>query len=141
MGRPKSTYHGLVGSGSYNSWRAMKDRCYCKSHSAYAKYGGVGVIVVDRWLSFVNFYADMGPRPVGLTIDRIDRSKPYGPSNCRWATRRQQAINRACTKYSEEVASKVRFLAKTGYSRVEIRSITGINTDYIGDILNGRVWV
>lgn len=92
--------HAIVGSTSptYNSWRAMHERCRLPSHPAYKNYGGRGVAVCDRWRSFPAFLADMGERPEGLTIDRIDVNKGYEPSNCRWATRTQQIANRRSTR-------------------------------------------
>lgn len=76
----------------------MHERCRLPSHPAYKNYGGRGVAVCDRWRSFPAFLADMGERPEGLTIDRIDVNKGYEPSNCRWATRTQQIANRRSTR-------------------------------------------
>lgn len=72
----------------------MKNRCLNPNATDYPRYGGRGIRVCDRWLSFENFLADMGERPNGTTIDRIDGSKGYEPTNCRWATASEQQRNR-----------------------------------------------
>jgi len=72
----------------------MKTRCSNKNHIAYDSYGGRGIKVCERWSDFKNFVDDMGEKPVGLSLDRIDTNGNYEPGNCRWATAKEQARNK-----------------------------------------------
>lgn len=89
----KQRKHGHFGSRTYNSWASMLSRCRDKNKPAYARYGAIGITVCERWEKFENFLADMGERPEGCSIDRIDNDKGYEPGNCRWATPIQQRRN------------------------------------------------
>lgn len=79
---------------TYRSWEAMKYRCDNPSYSCFSDYGGRGIAYCDRWEKFENFLADMGPRPDGMTLDRVDCEKGYSPENCRWADVKTQRRNR-----------------------------------------------
>lgn len=86
--------HGLSkASGAYRSWLAMRVRCTNPLGNNWHNYGGRGIGFCKRWDRFENFYADMGERPPGLTLDRRNNEKGYSKSNCRWATRAEQARN------------------------------------------------
>ena len=87
--------HGMCGTRTYNSWNGMKRRCYEPGNNRYKHYGGRGISVCIRWVdSFDNFYLDMGERPEGKTLDRINSNKNYYKGNCRWATSVEQARNK-----------------------------------------------
>ena len=81
-------------SPTYATWGTMKQRCLNPNNHAYLSYGGRGITVCDRWLTFENFLVDMGTKPDGLTLDRIDNDGNYEPGNVRWATPKEQAANR-----------------------------------------------
>ena len=93
-----STRHGKYGSGSYMSWRKMKDRCLNPNHVHSKNYLQRGIGICQKWMTFEGFYEDMGDRPVGYSLDRIDNHKGYLKENCRWIPLADQPKNRRNSK-------------------------------------------
>ena len=88
-----------VASPEYRTWQMMRNRCLNPNAQDYEYYGGRGVTICDQWGTFEGFLADMGRRPAPeYTLDRIDSDGAYEPSNCRWATRKEQSRNRSYAK-------------------------------------------
>lgn len=91
-------------SSTYNSWVAMIQRCYDEDSTSYDRYGARGITVCHRWRGeegFENFLADMGERPNGQSLDRIDNEGHYSPNNCKWSTVKEQNRNRRSTRLVE----------------------------------------
>lgn len=85
--------HGMKNTPTWNSWHAMLQRCHDPNSSMWRYYGGRGIRIDPRWLDLRNFLADMGEKPVGTSLGRIDNDGDYVPTNCRWETPKQQNRN------------------------------------------------
>ncbi len=89
-----SSKHSMTGSPTYLSWAGMKQRCYDKNSKNYKRYGELGITVCERWLeSFENFLEDMGERPEGMSLNRVNGAKMYSKENCKWDTYSVQAFD------------------------------------------------
>lgn len=136
----------------YSAFAGMKDRCYNKRHKSYHRYGGRGITVCDRWLvrgsGFWNFVEDMGQRPKGHSLDRVDNNGPYSPDNCRWATRKEQTANAQLARGERHGHSKlnaqsvllVKALLSEGWSTRQVGARFNISRQSIADIKAGRTW-
>ncbi|WP_075643826.1 hypothetical protein [Paraburkholderia monticola] len=117
--------HRHAKTSIYRIWGLMKTRCNNPSNPAYPQYGGRGIKVCERWEKFENFLADMGERPLGMSLDRYpDVNGNYEPSNCRWATRVQQANNRtdSChVTFNGKTLTYAEWEAETGIKQGAIR--------------------
>lgn len=113
-------------SPTYRSWKVMKNRCTRKSDKQWKDYGGRGIKVCEKWLKFSGFLEDMGIRPEGKTLDRINNDGNYEPHNCRWADLNQQRRNRSDNRLVEYQGKKMPLVsaceaAKLPYGTVRTR--------------------
>ena len=88
------TTHGMFRTPIYKTWERIKARCNNPNAVGYKNYGGRGIKLCARWNEFENFFADMGERPKGLSIERKDNDKGYSPENCKWVTQKEQCRNK-----------------------------------------------
>lgn len=125
---------------TYQSWLSMLSRCRYPDRDPQAKHINRGITVCDRWQDFQAFLADMGERPAGHTLDRIDNDGNYEPGNCRWATPVQQARNRRNAKLTLETATEVAVARLQGRTYRDIAEQYGISESLPREIIAGRTW-
>jgi hypothetical protein len=122
--RERNATHGRSETQEFTIWVNMLQRCENPNNPAYDRYGGRGIIVCKRWRSFANFFADMGPRPKGLTLERRDNNGPYALENCYWATRRQQGANKRnnhLIEFNGEMITLAEASRRAGIDRFTLR--------------------
>ena len=95
--------HGLSRHSLYGTWEGMNQRCNNPNNSNYKHYGKRGIKICERWQDFSNFLSDMGEKPEGHTLDRIDIDGDYTPENCKWSSYREQALNRRPYKWRPRI--------------------------------------
>ena len=91
--------HGMSDSKEHNIWQSMRSRCLNPFNRHYADYGGRGITICERWQDFSLFLADMGLKPEGKSLDRIDNNGPYSPDNCIWSSQTEQCRNTRTNRY------------------------------------------
>jgi len=117
--------HGYSGTREHATWLDMRNRCRNPAAHNYARYGGRGIKVCDRWDKFENFISDMGPRPgKGYSIERADNDGHYEPSNCRWATQLEQNRNKS-NLYTPEQDAKIREAVALGLNFRQMAEYVG----------------
>lgn len=120
--------HGMAYSATYRSWLAMKDRCMRPKHQAWHNYGGRGIEVCQRWLRFKPFLRDMGERPNGTTLERLDTNGNYEPGNCVWATLEVQHSNKRTSRkltIDGETLTMAQWARRVGIGETTIRERLG----------------
>jgi hypothetical protein len=133
--------HGQHGSRTYSSWRSMLDRATNPSSASWDRYGGRGITVCERWLTFENFFADMGERPPGKTLDRFpDNNGNYQPGNCRWATPSEQSGNRRVTRLEAHEPAQIRWLLSCGYRQRDVARFFDVSPTLVNFINRGKVY-
>ena len=133
--------HSLNGklSPTYQSWAQMKYRCQDSNRPRFKNWGGRGIKVCERWQKFENFLADMGERPKGKTLDRINNDGDYEPGNCRWATWKEQAHNRRDQKTQYFfIAINSQGTIITSNNQREFARQYGLDQSHIAKCLNGK---
>jgi len=119
----------------------MKRRCGNKNDKSWPNYGGRGISVCERWMTYANFLADMGRRPAGTSLDRIDNNKGYSPDNCRWATVEEQQRNRRNNKLTaEQVREVASRYAAGGVTQTSLAAEYGVSVAVINYVVTGKYW-
>ena len=132
--------HKMSNTPIYVTWQGMKDRCLNPNYKGYHNYGGRGITVCDRWMKFENFYADMGEKPDGMQIDRINNDGNYTPENCHWATPAENSRNRQNTVLSLGKAKQIRTLRKTGLTLSQISKKLNVKLHNVEHVLYSNSW-
>lgn len=140
MSSPETHGHTANGkySPTYSSWQSMIDRCRRKHRKPLGNYDHVEMC--ERWKEFEAFLSDMGERPSGKTLDRIDSAKGYSPENCRWATPTQQARNTKRNVLTFDMAKEIARRRLMGEPSKNIAKSFGISPNHPNEIYKGRIW-
>ncbi len=140
------TRHGHArtgGSPTYKTWACMVARCVTTTNPDFHRYGARGIKVCERWLGpdgFKNFLADMGERPPGMTLDRINNNDGYDLANCRWASRTEQARNRRSTKLTAEDAVEIRERRARGETLPSIAAEFAVSLGCVDAVVRRATW-
>lgn len=147
----RSRKHGHAGnhrrgdrqSRTYQAWCNLRLRCSNPNNKRSSTYLNRGIRVCERWLGpngFESFLSDMGEAPPGMSIDRIDNDGNYEPSNCRWATRNQQARNKTTTKLNDTGVSLIRYMHKRGANYTQLAHAFGVTSTTISYVVARKTW-
>lgn len=129
-------------SDELNIYNGMKARCLNPKHKNWDRYGGRGISICARWLeNYENFLADMGRRPSDKhSLERDEVNGNYEPNNCRWATAVEQQRNKTSTVLDPEIAARIRSLAASGMSKIDISRSLGVHYSSVKQITLGKQW-
>jgi hypothetical protein len=136
------TTHGaaraLKQTREYQTWKGMNARCKSPSANSYNRYGGRGITICERWEDFENFLQDMGYRPEGMSLDRIDNDGNYEPSNCRWATPRQQRWNSTSPIVGSGIVREIQVWLSDKFPIPLLARKYNVSASFIRDVKFGR---
>ena len=134
--------HSILGkvTKTYTVWVEMKGRCNNPKNKSYKDYGGRGIKVCQRWDDFRNFLTDMGERPDGLMIDRINNDGNYEPGNCQWTDITTSNRNTRRVKLSMKKANKIRRLYSIGIPELQIAKMFNVHRRTVNNIKNNINW-
>lgn len=133
--------HGMTGTKTYKSWTGMIERCENPENKNYKNWGARGIRVCKEWReSFERFYDDMGERPDGLTIERVDVNGDYEPKNCKWASRAEQTRNRRYCKLDADKAERIREKRSNGMTFRQLSDEFGISSSHAKRVCDGKSW-
>lgn len=140
MGEANRT-HGYSRTPTYTSWCDAKKRCYSPQNKRFAEYGGRGIGMCNSWrTSFDSFLQDMGERPKGMTLERLDVDKGYEPGNCIWATPAQQAQNTRANVATWESVRVMRKRRAEGVTYTQLVREFGMSYNNVRLICRGETW-
>ena len=140
---PRTIHGDVIGkkkTPEYTAWNNMRSRCNNPNDPGYINYGGRGISVCARWDSFANFLFDMGRRPTGHSIDRIDNDRPYEPGNCRWADRTTQNQNKRGARLSPEKADEIRLRVASGETQYSLAKEFGVGFGTVHAVVHFQTW-
>ena len=141
-GRRLHVTHDKSSTRTYRSWLHMRARCYNPKTIRYELYGGRGIRVCERWrYDFASFLADLGERPRGMTLDRIDNDRDYEPGNVRWSSAERQQRNTTRSAFEPHEIDQVKWLRNDcGYTLTEIGRFFGVGRSHIHQIVSEKIW-
>jgi hypothetical protein len=125
---------------AFQSWATMVQRCRNPRNTNFPNYGGRGITVCDRWRTFAGFIGDMGPRPDGTSLDRIDVNGNYEPGNCRWATAKEQTRNTRRNVFESHEPEQIRWLHGLGYGPTRIARVLGVSSKAVSYVCYEGGW-
>lgn len=138
--RERRVNHGLGGTATYRSWYCMLQRCTNPRDLGWANYGGRGIRVCDAWLTIEGFVRDMGIRPDGMSLDRIDPNGNYEPGNCRWATDTEQNRNRTFNVITPEKLDAIKRDLLAGVTQRDVAAKHGVSQSTVSRASRGVTW-
>lgn len=126
---------------TYYTWASMVQRCKNPARNGFHLYGGRGITVCPQWMTFANFLSDMGERPLGMSIGRIDQNGNYEPDNCEWQTATKQARSRGNNKLTPEAANEIRAMYRSGsLSQRQLGDRFGVSKTMIRNVVSKGAW-